>query len=270
MAFAESGMQPWRVAAAYLPIRMHRTSPVILLLESHDINAVRIVADLMEAMPDCRVVHARTVPAAQTLSISTPVAIVLADTSETEGDVLKFLSDVKLIHPEVTSIAMANPGRLDDRSLRDAGLFAVLERPVERESLARVLQRALSASVNLGGAAGQDQDGAFDALLRNLSPIDVIQMTCLRASTSVLEFISPSGVGHVRVIGGEIVHAATGELVGVEALNEIVGWKKGRVTEASHPCVVMPTIRGNWQTLLMCAAHSIDQAQAGEQVDCTG
>lgn len=250
---------------------MHRTSPVILLLERHDIAAVRIVADLMEAMPDCRVVHARTIAAAQTLSISTTISIVLADPSEESGEVMRFLADVKLIHPEVTSIAMVEPGRGEaDITLREAGLFAVLERPIEREPLCRVLQRALSASVNLASETASDQEGAFDALLRNLSPIDIIQMTCLRASTSVLEFVSPSGVGHVRVIGGEIVHAETGEIVGVDALNEIVGWKKGRVTEASHPCVVMPTIRGNWQTLLMCAAHSIDQAQAGDMAESVG
>ena len=241
---------------------MHRTSPVILLLEGHDITAVRIVTDLMEAMPDCRVLHARTVPAAQTLSISTAVALVLADTEDADGDVLKFLSDVKLIHPEVAEVALVAQGSAgQDLRLRDAGLFAVIEKPVDGEALARILQRALTASGDLG-SGGSEQDGAFDALLRNLTPIDIIQMTCLRASTSVLEFISPGGIGHVRVISGEIVHAATGELVGVEALNEIVGWKKGRVTEASQPCVVMPTIRGHWQTLLMCAAHSIDQAQA--------
>jgi CheY-like chemotaxis protein len=241
---------------------MHRTSPVILLLEGHETEAVRLVTDLMNLLPECRVLHARNVAAAQTLSISTPLAIALADVEQADGDVLKFLSDVKLIHPEVAALAIVPPGRLErDPKMREAGLFAVLEKPVDSESLARILQRALAAAVNLGDNA-PEQEGGFDAILRSLTPIDIIQMTCLRASTSVLEFVSPSGIGHVRVIGGEIVHAATGEMVGVEALNEIVGWKKGRVCEASQPCVLMPTIRGHWQTLLMSAAHSIDQAQA--------
>jgi CheY-like chemotaxis protein len=240
---------------------MHRTSPVILLLESDEICAVRVVTGLMEAMPECRVLHARNVAAAQTLSISTTIALVLADTDPAGGDVPKFLSDIKLIHPEVTSVALVATGSVEaETRLREAGLFAVLEKPVEEESLARVLQRALAASVHLGDH-GLEPEGGFDALLRNLTPIDIIQMTCLRASTSVLEFVSSSGIGHVRVIGGEIVHAATGELVGIDALNEIVGWKKGRVCEASQPCVVMPTIRGHWQTLLMNAAHSMDEAR---------
>lgn len=240
---------------------MHRTSPVILLLEGHDMTAVRIVAELTNSLPECRVLHARHVAAAQTLSISTPLSIVLADTEQADGDVLKFLSDVKLIHPELTVLAMVPPGRTErDARLRESGLFAVLEKPVEPESLVRVLQRALNAAVNLADH-GPEHEGGFDAILRALSPIDIIQMTCLRGTTSVLEFVSPTGIGHVRVVGGEIVHAATGELVGVDALNEIVGWKKGRVCEVAEPCVVMPTIHGHWQTLLMHAAHSIDQAQ---------
>jgi CheY-like chemotaxis protein len=241
---------------------MHRASPVILLLESNDMTAVRIVAEITNSLPECRVLHARHVAAAQTLSISTPLAIVLADTEQAETDVLKFLTDVKLIHPEATELVMVPPGRADrDVRLREAGFFAVLEKPVDPESLVRVLQRALNAAVNLSDH-GLEPEGGFDTILRALSPIDIIQMTCLRGTTSVLEFVSPSGVGHVRVISGEIVHAAVGETVGVDALNEIVGWKKGRVCEVAEPCVVMPTIRGHWQTLLMNAAHSIDEAQA--------
>jgi CheY-like chemotaxis protein len=241
---------------------MHRTSPVILLLEGHEMTAVRIVAEVTNSLPEVRVLHARHVAAAQTLSISTPISIVVADTEHGEGDVLKFLSDVKMIHPEATMLAMVPPGRMErDVRLRESGLFAVLEKPVEAESLVRVLERALDAAVKVS-AQGGESDGGFEAILRALSPIDVIQMTCLRGTTSVLEFVSPSGIGHVRVVSGEIVHAETGEIIGIEALNEIVGWKSGRVCEVAEPCVVMPTIHGHWQTLLMHAAHSIDQAQA--------
>jgi CheY-like chemotaxis protein len=241
---------------------MHRASPVILLLEGNDMTAVRIVSEITNSLPECRVLHARHVAAAQTLSISTPLALVLADIEQSENEVLKFLSDVKLIHPEATELVMVPPGRPErDVRLREAGFFAVLEKPVEPESLIRVLQRALNAAVNLT-EAGPEQEGGFDAILRALSPIDIIQMTCLRGTTSVLEFVAADGIGHVRVIGGEIVHAAAGETVGIDALNEIVSWKRGRVCEVAQPCVVMPTIRGHWQTLLMNAAHSIDEAQA--------
>lgn len=224
--------------------------------------AVRIVAEITNSLPECRVLHARHVAAAQTLSISTPLSIVLADIEQTESEVIKFLSDVKLIHPEAAELAMVPPGRPErDARLRESGLFAVVEKPVNPESLIRVLERALTAAVNLT-EHGPEQEGGFDAILRSLSPIDIIQMTCLRGTTSVLEFVASTGIGHVRVIGGEIVHAAVGEMVGVEALNEIVSWKKGRVCEVAQPCVVMPTIRGHWQTLLMNAAHSIDESQA--------
>jgi len=251
---------------------MHRTSPVILLVQEPDMASVRIVAELAHALPECRVLHAASVVAAQTLSISVPLAIVLADTSTGDGEVLRFLGDVKLIHPEVAVVVMAaaeareGAARARERAgagMSEGGHFAVLEKPVNTESLVRVLQRALQASVHLGSTSPELEDG-FEAILRALSPIDIIQMTCLRGSTSVLEFVSVSGIGHVRVVSGEIVHAATGELIGVEALNEIVGWKGGRVCEVSEPCVVMPTIHGHWQTLLMHAAHSIDQSQACE------
>ncbi len=236
---------------------MHRSSPVILLLEDSESCAFGIITALMHSLPECRVVHARSVADAQILAFSTPVAALLVDLDLQVGDAFGFFSDIRLNDPTAAAIGLIPAGNAAlEKRARAAGFLAVIEKPLDFESLARVFRRVLQVP-----ASSSEVEEGFEAVMRNLTPIDVIQMTCLRGSTCVIEFVSPNGIGHVRLIEGEIVHAATGEMAGVEALNEIVGWKRGRVTEASQPCVLVPTIRGNWQMLLMSAAHSIDQAQ---------
>ena len=240
---------------------MHRTSPVILLLEDSDSCAFGIITALLHSLPECRVLHARNAADAQLLSFSTPVTAFLVNLDLHDGDPFGFFADVQLNDPAATAIGLIPAERDDlDRIARDSGFVAVVRKPVDFQSLTRLLQRLLLPPAPASDA-GAETDGGFEVMMRNLTPIDIIQMTCLRGSTCVLEFVSALGVGHVRIVDGEIIHAATGEMVGVDALNEIVGWKKGRVNEAGQPTVVVPTIRGNWQMLLMSAAHSIDQAQ---------
>jgi hypothetical protein len=74
-----------------------------------------------------------------------------------------------------------------------------------------------------------------------------------------MEFLSDERVGRIRFEDGEIIDASVGTSQGVDAAYEILGWKRGHVSE--HPCVGLPkrTIESSWQNLLMEAAQRIDE-----------
>ena len=60
---------------------------------------------------------------------------------------------------------------------------------------------------------------------------------------------------------GEIIHAETGTVQGVDAFNEIVSWRGGQVLEVASAASPTRTVEGNWQGLLMHAVHWADEQQ---------
>ncbi|MDB6154288.1 MAG: Acetoacetate metabolism regulatory protein AtoC [Chthoniobacteraceae bacterium] len=233
---------------------MSHSSPLIVLLEDSDVCALRIIAEVCRSLPNCRLVHARTLEEGRALSLNAPVQVFLVDVNLPDGNGFDFLSEMALIHPNAAAIVMTGDLRPGYGVRSEAlGVLRLVEKPVNSKKLIELLNDALNA------ASGSDgSDSAFEASLKNLTPLDVIQMTCLRRSTALLEFVSQERAGRVGVVSGEIVHAQTKTLVGPDALYDIVTWKRGRVTELSEPMPTTPTIQGDWQMLLMNAAYHID------------
>jgi len=84
------------------------------------------------------------------------------------------------------------------------GVLHFISKDVRPTELVGRIQAALDAEL-----AGEF-DGEFSATLRHVTPMDLLQFKCL---------------------AGDIVHAQTGVLQGVDALCEIVSWKWGQLLE---------------------------------------
>ncbi|MEM6602308.1 MAG: DUF4388 domain-containing protein, partial [Verrucomicrobiota bacterium] len=82
----------------------------------------------------------------------------------------------------------------------------------------------------------------------------------LARATQVIAFVRDSGAfGKIHFQRGEIVHAECSDgKSGLEAFNEIVSWKGGRVEE-SQETIAEPTIHSGWESLLMDAVRMIDE-----------
>lgn len=110
----------------------------------------------------------------------------------------------------------------------------------------------------------EEPAGHFVVVLSRHSPMEVIQFKCLAAATTALDFIRPRGVGgRVWFRKGEVIHAETGELIGQEALVEMMQWPGGSIVEVEvAPCRIQ-SIDIPWQSLLMRVAQAADELHGG-------
>ena len=136
------------------------------------------------------------------------------------------------------------------------GALQFLEKPLQMPKLVEHIRQALGAQ----NADGPTRD--FRATLENVTPMDILQLKCLSAASTVVEFTSGSKNGRIRFQKGEVVDARTGALRGVDAVREIIGWPHGQVCEHVEIGEFERTIHCSWQALLMDAAQGIDEQRA--------
>jgi hypothetical protein len=112
----------------------------------------------------------------------------------------------------------------------------------------------------LGPPNENEAPGHFVVVLSRHSPMEVIQLKCLSAATTALDFIRPRDCGgRVWFVKGEVVHAETGHLTGEAALIEMMQWPSGSIVEVEVPPCATPTIDIPWQSLLMRVAQAADE-----------
>jgi len=104
------------------------------------------------------------------------------------------------------------------------GVLHFISKDVRPTELVGRIQAALDAEL-----AGEF-DGEFSATLRHVTPMGILQFKCL-----------------------------AGALQGVDALCEIVSWKRGQLLEKRTGLPAEWSIHGSWQSLLMEAAHRLDE-----------
>ena len=235
---------------------MDSKHPVLFLLEDCPTTALIIERTVMLEMPDVRILWARNVADAEARVRGLSIDLFLVDISLPDGNGFEFLWKMAVEYPSASALVMtATPLPEHQAHIVALGVLHFLEKPIRPPTLIEKLRAALNRT-----PGGENKD--FRAALENVTPADIVQLKCLSNATTVLEFLSNEQIGRIRFEDGEITDATAGELQGVEAIYEILGWKCGQVTE--HPCVGFPkrTIECSWQSLLMDAAHRIDERRS--------
>jgi len=122
---------------------------------------------------------------------------------------------------------------------------------------------ATQATVAPDGALKESVENHFVVVLHGHTPMDVVQIKCLAAATTALDFIRRKGPGgRVWFVKGEIVHAETGLLSGEAALTEMMGWPGGSIVEVEVPSPRVHSIDMPWSALLMNVAQAADEKKA--------
>jgi DNA-binding response OmpR family regulator len=230
--------------------------PILFVLEDCPTTALIIERTVMLEMPEVRVLWARNVDEAMARAEGLDVDVFLVDICLPDGNGFDFLWAMAMDHPSARAVVMtAKPLPEHAAHSTALGILHFLEKPVQAPTLIEKLRPALNQPAEEGS-----ED--FRAVLKNVTPADIIQLKCLSGATTVLEFLSSVQVGRIRFEHGEIVDARVGELKGTGAVYEILSWQRGQVTE--HPCVgfVDRTVERPWQSLLMDAAHRVDERRA--------
>jgi hypothetical protein len=138
-----------------------------------------------------------------------------------------------------------------------AGAEICFEKPVTPDGM-----KQLYAALNeLAHPAAEE---GFRGVLRRVGLMDVIQMECLAANSSVLEISSPDLRGEIFIRSGSIIHAWSGSLRGEEALYRLLSLRGGQFGLRPFVEPPQPTIEGSWEFLLMEAARQQDEARSGK------
>jgi CheY-like chemotaxis protein len=205
-------------------------------------------------------VRARSVAEAELLVADLGVDLFVVDIHLPDGSGLDFLCDMLSVHPNARLIVMtAAPLPEYRQQSEELGAVRFLEKPIDIDRMVDLIRSIVFQEPASEQLRAPSSD-AFNVSLTGLTPVDVIQIKCLSRATKVIEFRTSDEVGRVHFQQGEIVHAETDTLSGVDAFNRIVSWKRGAVDELSTPVKETRTIECNWQMLLMSAAQALDES----------
>jgi len=235
----------------------------LLILEDSQVQLTRLKKDIQERYPDLQIFPARSIEEAQLLLAEyDDINIFLLDIFLPDGSGIDFLCDVKTISPDAHAIIMtANPVPEMRQHAQDLGVLRFFQKPLDLNILIEEFEKILGPGKEVGRSPSGESDASFKASLGGLSTVDIIQLKCLARATQVIAFIRPDGSsGKIHFQRGEIVHAecANGTR-GLDAFNDIVSWKGGRVEESPEP-IAEPTIQKGWESLLMDAVRMIDES----------
>ena len=149
----------------------------------------------------------------------------------------------------------------------DDGLH-VLPAPINPLAMIEILRSCRTRMDKVvPGVWDQEEEGHFVVVLRRHTPVEVVQLKCLSAATTALDFIRPQGAcGRMWFEKGEVVHAEAGTLGGEAAFIEMMNWRSGSIVEIMVPPPQQHTIDIPWHALLMNAAHLADERRAQSMI----
>lgn len=109
----------------------------------------------------------------------------------------------------------------------------------------------------------------FEGTIQGATLHDLIQMECLTMGTRAVRVTRGARTGRIFFTGGQIVHAETGELSGERALFELLGWAGGHFSFEDGVRPMEDTIDRDWHSLLLEAAHRLDETTADPPTNMT-
>lgn len=234
----------------------------LLILEDSQVQLMRLKNDIAAKYPDLTIYPSRSIEEAQLfLEEFDDIELFLLDVFLPDGNGIDFLCDVKTIMPEAHAIIMtASPTPESREHAANLGVMNYFQKPIDINVLLEELAKVLGPS-DQGASTEDSKSDSFKASLGGLSTVDIIQLKCLARATQVIAFVKDNGTsGKIHFQRGEIVHAECSDgKSGLDAFNEIVSWKGGRVVE-SQETIAEPTIHSGWESLLMDAVRMIDEA----------
>jgi hypothetical protein len=105
----------------------------------------------------------------------------------------------------------------------------------------------MAQSINVETSA----ETGFDARLKGVSLVDLIQLQCLSGASECFHVTSGKKAGVLHFANGVITHATAGDLDGDQAVLELLGWTTGTFDHASIPASDESLVRSAWQGLLL-------------------
>jgi len=215
----------------------------VLLLEEYDALAVAIGSALTKFAPQHKVSVARSLGEAEELAAKSDPELFVIDVDPPWLGLTEFLEKMRPAHPEarVLVIGAAIPAEI----AAERGSFGALQfisKPFELAAFGAAVQALL-------GPWREAESAIPRGSLRALSQMDVILLHCAAQASVIVELrANDKRSGKIHITQGNVSHAETDSLSGMEGLREILGWSDARIIGAKATLSTQYTIQRNWVT----------------------
>ena len=195
-----------------------------------------------------------TLPEAETAAATMRPELFVLDLDPPPSGEIEFFNKLKAHYPEARVLVIATGTSRELRAERGtAGAIQFIEKPFDLAEFGAAVQALLGpwALLPTSGLRGT---------LRDLHVVDIVQLKCLAGSTTIVRIEAAGNEsGEIHFQQGQICHAATGTMIGVAALEEIVGWPVVRLSETELTADSPRTINAPWQMVLLQVVRKLNQ-----------
>ena len=222
------------------------TAPSVLLLEEYEALAAAIGSALKKFAPGHPVSVARSLAEAEATAIKTRPALFIVDVDPVWPGLVDLLEKLRETNPggRVLVLGAAIPKEIADER-GSAGALQFIEKPFELADFGAAVQALL-------GPWREPESTNSRGTLRALNLSDVLLLQCAAGASTIIEVEGArKRYGEIHVIGGQISHAETSKLDGVEALEEMLTWPEARLSEGRKKPSGNRTIHGPWTAVVL-------------------
>jgi CheY-like chemotaxis protein len=232
---------------------------ILILDDEHDI--LEIYQEILARLPSQPEIHTADAGArAIALLESEPFNLLLVDLRMPTMDGFQVLAIVRRRFPTLRVVVMTAAEDEQFRARAYAmGIDLYLEKPKTGKEIINFVDciESMLEKEDAGGFRG----------VQSKTLVDIVQLECLTQSSAILKISSAIGDGRIWIQKGEIIDAATRELLGKDAFLEMLRWKAGSFEILPNDTPRPRTIFSSYENLLMETAQTLDEAKAEESAD---
>jgi predicted regulator of Ras-like GTPase activity (Roadblock/LC7/MglB family) len=100
----------------------------------------------------------------------------------------------------------------------------------------------------------------LEGSLKELSLTNIIQVNCNEMNTATVHLENEGQEGIICFAEGAVVHATAGNLIGEEAVYELLSWPDGTFVVEQGKVAPQRTISSNWNSLLLEGIRRVDES----------
>jgi DNA-binding response OmpR family regulator len=218
----------------------------VLLLEGYDALAAAIGSALGKFAPHHAIGVARSLAEARALAAKSPPDLFVIDFDPSYPGLTEFLHEMQAVHANAGVLVIA-PGvsREIAAERRSFGALQFIEKPFEVADFGAAVQALL-------GPWRESESAISRGILRFLGLPDIVLLQCAGGRSVAVEVKDSAGhSGAVHILDGQISHAETGGLSGLDALEEMFGWAEARMNEVERAASAPRTIHGPWAEVFL-------------------
>jgi DNA-binding response OmpR family regulator len=230
-----------------IPISAGTTpQPSVLLLEEYDALAAAIGSALKKFAPGQPVSVAGSLADAEAIATEARPALFVVDVEPAWPGLVDLLETLRETNPNgrVLVIGTAVPKEIADER-GSFGALQFIEKPFELADFGAAVQALL-------GPWRESDSSNSRGTLRGLNLFDILLLQGAASASAIVEVeAGRKRFGEIHFIQGQVSHAETGDLDGLEALAEMLNWEKATLREGKKRPSGNRTIHGPWTAVVL-------------------